>query len=712
MASIIESRRFISTLLPRGGDLPPVAFERRHHVIVVILWAHAIGLPLFGLLNGKGALHSIAESSIVATAALVAGAKGWSRGLRMNAATLGLMTASALLVHFSGGMIEMHFHFFVMVGIVTLYQAWTPFLLGIGYVVLHHGIAGSLSPQDVFNHPAALAHPWKWAAVHGIFILAMSGAGLAAWKFSEDAQRRAIDGERRRTWDAEHHLAESQAMEAALRASEERFRSLVQNSTDCVSVTDREGLMTYISPSVERILGYTPDEFVGKFGFDFVHPDDLVAAAEAFKANGAKTSEPVRLELRALAKDGTWRWLEVAITDLTDDPAVNGLVANFHDVTERRAIESQLRQSQKMDAIGRLAGGIAHDFNNILAVISNSASFLEADLGERDDLREDVVEIKEASLRASRLVRQLLTFARNEVVAPESIDLNDIVAETQKLLSRTIGENVELRSYEGDGLWRVQLDSNQAVQMIMNLVVNSRDAMPFGGRVTIRTGNRTVRGKDHVLLQVSDNGSGIPEDVKQSIFEPFFTTKPAGSGTGLGLSTVFGIVQSGGGWIDVDTEVGKGTTFSIYLPRDAAPSASDPVESSSDEAAPSGGKILLVEDELGVSRVTERILTNAGYEVVVARSGMEGLSRFEKHPDVDLILSDVVMPGMSGGDLLEAIRTSGFDTPVLFMSGYTKDVITDQGVLVEDGRLLQKPFDAKELLSKVRSLLSEMPVPA
>ena len=687
-------------LLPKGDVLSAEAFEVRHNAIVWIALAHSLVLPFVGLATGRGLLHSMAESSIVAIAALVARQKGASRTFRMISAVLALITASALLVHFSGGLIEMHFHFFVMVGVVTLYQSWTPFLFAIGYVVLHHGVAGSIAAEDVFNHAAALANPWKWAAIHGFFILGMSTAGLAAWKFSEDAQRRAIANERKRAADARSYMAAQAEAQARLRRSEERFRALVQHSSDCVCVMDSEANFTYITPSIERILGYTPEEFIDVDRSTLVHEDDLIRVADAYGAVFKEEGAVARFEGRFRAKDGSFRWIDASLTNLLHDPHVQGVVANFYDITERRSMETQLRQSQKMDAIGRLAGGVAHDFNNILSVITNTASFLHDGLPAGDkDLRDDVAEIQQASRRATALVSQLLAFARQDQPLTERADLNEVVHDAEKMLSRTIGEHIKLKVELGSDLETVQIDANEAGQILMNLAVNARDAMPGGGTLSIATS----QADGNVILTVRDTGSGMDETTQQSMFEPFFTTKPVGVGTGLGLSTVFGIVQKAGGHIDVDSEVDRGTTFTITFPG-AGPMEATETSAIALEDAPVSGSVLVVEDEAGVRRVAKRILEGAGYTVRLATNGEEAIQMYATEPS-DVVLSDVVMPGLSGLEVVSQIRAIDPQARALYMSGYTPEIVTGHGV-PDDGRVVRKPFDSATLLQAVRECLN------
>ncbi|MEA2433712.1 MAG: two-component system, cell cycle sensor histidine kinase and response regulator CckA [Actinomycetota bacterium] len=699
-------------IFPQGGGLSDASWEVRHRVIVWIAWAHAAVLPIVGIANGKMVLHAFAESSVVAVAAWLAGRADLSRNTRMLSAVFALITSSALLVHFSGGLIEMHFHFFVMVGIVTLYQSWSPFLFAIAYVVVHHGVMGSISPENVFNHPAAIAHPWTWAAVHGFFILGMSGAGLAAWKFSEDAQRRTVVEERKRFAEAEIHLAKQEVIEEKLRRNEERFRSLVQHSSDCVCVFSAEGDVVYVSPAVKHLMGYTPDEYKELMGPTMVHPDDLERVGATFQRVVQNPGSSERIEARALTKGGNWAWLDIAYTNLLDDPPVGGIVANFHDITQRRSMEMQLNQSQKMDAIGRLAGGIAHDFNNLLSVISNTADFLSEELAEDAELKSDVDEIQTASRRAALLVSQLLTFSRQEKDEALRVDLNEVVEETRTMLTRTIGEDIEVDVHLEEDLWPVRIDPGKAGQVLMNLAVNARDAMGSGGKLSLTTRNATLSVQDvkdlpkdgeYVVIEVRDTGTGIPEDKLQQIFEPFFTTKPRGSGTGLGLSTVFGIVKGAEGAINVESRLGQGTRFAICLPRDLGESSVVLDVAPATSNGGHGESILLVEDEEGVRRVAIRILEGAGYRVLGASSGQQALEIF-KSETVDLVLTDVVMPGMSGRQLVTTIHSLKPSARTVYMSGYTDDVIAEHGVI--DGEaLIQKPFNSDALLQAVRQVL-------
>jgi two-component system, cell cycle sensor histidine kinase and response regulator CckA len=381
-----------------------------------------------------------------------------------------------------------------------------------------------------------------------------------------------------------------------------------------------------------------------------------------------------------------------------------------------RQSEDYLRQSQKMEAVGRLAGGVAHDFNNLMTVIMGRSELLMTGLDEADPLRRNADEIKRTAERAVALTRQLLAFSRKQVLTPKVLDLNVVVANMDRMLRRLIGEDIDLVTVLGPALERVKADPGQIEQVIMNLAINARDAMPSGGKLTIETANvyldhayarkhAAVRPGPYVMLSVSDNGTGMDADTQSHIFEPFFTTKDQGKGTGLGLATVYGIVKQSEGYIWVYSEPGWGTSFKMYLPRIA--DAPEPLEPVPAVAQPRGSEtVLLVEDEDGVRELTREILTMNGYTVIAARHGAEALEVCQRHSgEIALILTDVVMPQMSGHELMERIRPLRPSLKVLYMSGYTDKAIVRHGMLTGDIAFLQKPFTPDALARKVREVL-------
>jgi two-component system cell cycle sensor histidine kinase/response regulator CckA len=426
-------------------------------------------------------------------------------------------------------------------------------------------------------------------------------------------------------------------------------------------------------------------------------------------------------------KDGSTTGVRVSgrrVTDGDDKDLAFELFAE--DITERRALEQQLRQSQKMEAVGRLAGGIAHDFNNLLMVISGYSEFLLERLGTQPELRAPAQEIAGAADRASSLTRQLLAFSRKQMLAPKTVYLNSIVTENLKMLTRVIGEDIDLVMRSAENLWPVRADAGQIEQVVMNLAVNARDAMPSGGKLTIETGNVTLdeeyarlhaplRPGDYVMLALSDTGAGMDAETQAHIFEPFFTTKGP-KGTGLGLSTVYGIIKQSGGYIWVQSEVGKGTMFRIYLPRVAAtgePAVPQlPVTEETLAVEPGTETILLVEDEANLRYLARQFLEKQGYKVIEAADGAVAMQIAVAHEGViHLLLTDVIMPGMNGRELAQRISEIRPNVKVLYMSGYTENVVGHNGTLDAGVRLLQKPFNLRDLKSKVREVLDTSTVP-
>ncbi len=494
-------------------------------------------------------------------------------------------------------------------------------------------------------------------------------------------------------------LSDSRRIEAMRERDAERiqarFRALVQNSSDMIMVVAPDGRILYVSPSVERTVELTEATSL----VELIHPEDRPAAL-AFLAEAARAGRSAApLEWRMRARDGSWLAAETIATGQLEDPDVQGLVLNSRDVTERKRLEAQLRQSQRLESVGQLAGGIAHDFNNFLSVIRGYARFIIDGLPGDSPLRTDAEEVARAADRASKLTNQLLVFSRRDVVQRRVLDLGEVLHDITSLLERTLGEDVTLDVSIEDGLLAVEADPTQIEQVLMNLVVNARDAMPGGGKLVVDLANEDGEEDPRVRLTVRDRGHGMSAEVLERAFEPFYSTKPKGQGTGLGLATVYGIVTQAGGSVDIDSRPGVGTTVSVLFPACESrpperPRRLEPVR------PPAGGEtILVVEDEDAVRRLTCRILSRQGYRVLEAPDGKHALSTWDRHgAEIDLLLTDVVMPGMSGKELAEEIGIE----PV-FMSGYTDDVVLRHGV--EGLRLVEKPFDAETLLSAVRSAL-------
>ena len=477
----------------------------------------------------------------------------------------------------------------------------------------------------------------------------------------------------------------------------------------------------------KRQIGYEDHE-IGT-GFDEwqsrVHPDDLPAVLEQVQRAIDEGRSSVQTEFRFRHKDGSYRWILAQSSVLHDEHGKAVRMLGSHvDVTASRhaeeaqaSLQEQFRQSQKMESIGRLAGGIAHDFNNLLTIINSYATFAVEDLRPEDPLCADLGQIIDAGERASALTRQLLAFSRRQIMAPEILDLNEVVGDLEKMLVRLIGEDIVLRVTPGADLGLVHTDRAQLEQVIMNLVVNARDAMPDGGKLTIETANVTLdesyvadhpgsRAGPHVMLAVTDTGVGMTAEVKARVFEPFFTTKEQGKGTGLGLAMAYGVVNQSEGTISVYAEPGTGTTFKVYLPlaegvdKPTRAPAADPMDLHGTET------VLVVEDEEGVRTMAARILRSAGYKVILAENAGEALLECERKPDeVQLLLTDVVMPKMSGKELAERLANVVPGLKVLYMSGYTENTIVHHGVLEEGTNFIAKPFNAPALLRSVRITL-------
>ena len=508
-----------------------------------------------------------------------------------------------------------------------------------------------------------------------------------------------------------------------LRRSEANFRSLVTNAPYGICSCDAGGKILDANPAFLQMLGLdSPGALIGQ------HIYSLYADTDQWfdLADYLRSTQPFKgLTAEWKRKDGTTvvRVSGRSVANGRKEGVVFELFAE--DVTERRALEQQLRQSQKMEAVGRLAGGIAHDFNNLLMVISGYSEFLLERLGAEPLLRGPAQEIASAAERASSLTRQLLAFSRKQMLAPRIINLNDIATENLKMLNRMIGEDIDLVLTPGPNLWSVRADSGQIEQVIMNLAVNARDAMPSGGRLTIETANATldeeyarthapVPAGDYVMFAISDTGVGMDSETQSHIFEPFFTTKGL-KGTGLGLSTVYGIVKQSGGYIWVSSEVGRGTTFKIYLPRVASTGETAAMVVSPmfpQRVEPGTETILLVEDEANLRYLARQYLEKQGYKVIEAADGAVAVQIAVAHEAViHLLLTDVIMPGMNGRELAQRISEIRPNVKVLYMSGYTENVIGHNGTLEAGVRLLQKPFNLRDLKRMVREVLDATPTP-
>jgi len=518
-------------------------------------------------------------------------------------------------------------------------------------------------------------------------------------------------------------ISERQRSAEKLRQSEERFQSIFDAISEGVFVADgASGSFVEINRPGAHMFGYTPDELVGhniaylSAGVPPYTRDDALQWLE----KAVTTGRVQQFDWHCKAKDGRLFWAEVFLRD----SFIGGrkvVLATARDVSERRAVEAQLRQAQKLEAVGLLTGGIAHDFNNMLAVVHGNLELIKERATGESDIVEMAADALSAADKGASLIRQLLAYSRQQALAPKVVDVADLVAGASQLLQRVFGETVDFRTAVAKDLWRIRIDPNQLENALVNLAINARDAMKDGGRLTIEATNKIldedygeqnpdVKPGPYVLLAVSDNGAGIPKDILERVFEPFFTTKPVGKGSGLGLSMVFGFVKQSGGHIKIYSEVGMGTTVNLYLPR-ADEGVDDRDAVGEADALPRGGAdevVLVLEDDEMVRKFAVRVLAGLGYRTITAGDGPEALRLLEQTERVDLLLTDVVLPkGLSGPAVAREAQVRRPDLRVLYMSGYAKDAVVNNGILQEGVQLLRKPFLKSELARAIREVLGE-----
>lgn len=514
--------------------------------------------------------------------------------------------------------------------------------------------------------------------------------------------------------------------EKALRESEEKYRAIFDGAAEGIRIIDRQTKkFTYVNPAMCRMLGYTEDELRHMTVRDIMPPEVVALINTEIERHDSKNKSIFLNDIPNLKKDGTIIYTDVALTPRIVIDGRHNSIAFSTDITEKKKaeddikkIEEQLRRSQKLEALGRLTGGIAHDFNNILTTIIGNADMMLMDVPKDNPMHSDLEEIKIAGDRAASLISQLLAFSRKQILQPTVMNLNDTVNDMDKMLRRIIGEDIELSTILAPDLGQVEADEGQIEQVIMNLAVNARDAMPRGGKVTIETANTDIDEAythDHVaiipgpyvMLAISDTGTGMNRNVQENLFEPFFTTKSKEKGTGLGLSTVYGIVKQSNGNIYVYSEPGKGTTLKVYLPR-VEKSIVKKKKAKRPKTLSGSETILVVEDNEMVGNLTMRILKQSGYRVLIAPDGREALRVLKEYEGyIHLVLTDVVMPGMSGEKLEKKLKAARPDIKVLFMSGYTDNAVVHHGLLSQGKVFLQKPFTPEDLTRKIREVLEE-----
>jgi PAS domain S-box-containing protein len=513
-------------------------------------------------------------------------------------------------------------------------------------------------------------------------------------------------------------ITERKRIAAELSKTEELFHALIEYTPNIICLISADATIRYISPSVERVLGYKPEKIVGTKTYEIVHPNDIPLLKEALQRVLRAPNNTERVEVRVRHADGSWHVLEFLYRNLLDNPAVNCIIVNAHDITDRIMMEQQLRQAHKMEAVGQLTGGIAHDFNNLLAVIIGNLDVLEERVRGDPEFRALVRPAAKAAERGALLTERLLAFSRKQALRPSVVDLNELVIDMSDLLRRTLGEIIAIENVRGANLWLCEVDPAQLENAILNLALNARDAMPDGGKLTIETTNgrldddyaaahANVVPGHYVVLAVSDTGTGMPPEVLKCAFEPFFTTKEVGQGTGLGLSMVYGFIKQSGGHVTIYSEVGHGTTVRLYLPRARlGKTAARPCIAAKTDYQARGETVLVVEDDADVRSLAVILLGDLGYAVLEAGNGKSALELLAENSRINLILTDMVMPGGLNGRALarEAQRISP-GIPVVFMSGYTEKAAARDGKIGAGEIMIQKPFRRMELARKLRQAL-------
>ncbi len=569
---------------------------------------------------------------------------------------------------------------------------------------------------------AMIAAAWAGCALAlsatALLFLPVAATAVLAWNLPCVTLLNYLRQKRRADAAQREMISSAQRSLEVLRESEARYHRLVENVYDAIVVDDVEGRVVFANRRFREWFGLEDREVRGLALEDYVAPEWRAEVRDRHDRRMRGEAVSDHLEFEGLRRDGTRIWIEALVTALEENGRIAGSQAALRDVTERRRIEAQYLQAQKMESIGRLAGGVAHDFNNLLTVINGYCELLLLGIGPDDPSREQLLEIRKAGDHAAALTQKLLVFSRKQMVQPNPLNLNQVVRETEKMCGRLIGEDIVLTTRLDASLGTVMADAGQMHQVLMNLVVNARDSMPHGGTVIIETKNidadEALAGRipnmvpgAYVYLGVTDTGTGMSDEVKRHLFEPFFTTKEPGKGTGLGLATTYGIVRECGGSIGVTSELERGTAFHIYLPRLEAGVGSEPGESALPPALRGSETVLVVEDQDAVRKLATTVLESQGYRVLQASSGPDAIALAEGYPEaIHLLLTDVVLPYMDGRVLAEKLRAARPGLAVLYISGYTEERIGEAGTLDRALDYLPKPFTPEALGARVRQALT------
>ncbi|HUA64983.1 MAG TPA: response regulator [Alphaproteobacteria bacterium] len=663
------------------------------------------------------------------------------QALTRHTIAVGQMLMSALLIHLTGGRIETHFHVFGSLAILAFYRDWRVLISATVVVYIDHLVRGFFWPQSVYG--VLYASIWRsfehagWVLFEVTFLIISIRKSLSEMHLVAERQAKLEELNEtieqtvaERTAALTRENIERQQTEKELRESQAQLAQAQQIARLGSWEWDIVGNKVSWSEETRRLYGHKPEDIGSSMEIclERVHPDDLPRVRKIM-AESLQTHQPFTCDHRIILPDGTKRVIHgrgEVVLNKQNEPIK--MVGTVQDITEAkhaeealRRSEEQLRHSQKMEAVGRLAGGVAHDFNNLLTVIGGYCSMSLQTIKTTNPLQKNITEIQKASERAASLTGQLLAFSRKQVLQPRVLQLNEVVHNMEKMLRRLIGEDIELSTHFDPSLGCVKVDPGQIEQVIMNLAINARDAMPRGGKLTISTSNVTIDQKtsfrnrtlevgEYILIAISDNGVGMTEEIKAHLFEPFFTTKGLGKGTGLGLATCYGILCQSGGDIRVYSEPNSGTTFKIYLPRTDA--TLEPVTTTDSDDLPAGTEsILVVEDDSAVRRLAVVILRDCGYKVQESSNAFDALELIKKNLRFDLVVTDVIMPQMSGKELCEQIRSQRPQIKVLLMSGYTDDALAHHGVLDEGLFFLEKPFSPAKLARKVRETIDASNVP-